>query len=159
SPNPEKKAREIDIKLTARLRKRVGSPEFRALSERLEELKHRHERGMVNSVEFLKALLDLARDVVMAEREIPPAVDEDLGKEALTELFQQVRTASTPIIVERIVNDIDAIVRTVRFPGWQKTAAGEREVKIAVRRTLLQYQLHRDGDLFDKTYGYVREYY
>lgn len=159
SPDPEKKAREIDIKLTARLRKRAGSPEFRALSERLEELKHRHERGMVNSVEFLKALLELARDVVMAEREIPAAVDEDLGKEALTELFQQVRTASTPIIVERIVNDIDAIVRTVHFPGWQLTAAGEREVKIAIRRTLLQYQLHRDTDLFDKTYGYVRQYY
>lgn len=159
SPDPEKKAREIDIKLTARLRRRAGSPEFRALSERLEELKLRHERGMLNSVEFLKALLELARDVVMAEREIPPAVDEDLGKAALTELFQQVRNASTPIIVERIVNDIDNIVRTVRFPGWQKTAAGEREVKIAIRRTLLQYQLHRDTELFDKTYGYVREYY
>jgi type I restriction enzyme R subunit len=129
------------------------------LSDRLEDLKERHERGMMTSVEFLKYLLELARDVVIAEREIPPAVDEDLGKAALTELFQQVRNASTPIIVERIVNDIDNIVRTVRFPGWQTTAAGEREVKIAIRRTLLPYQLHRDTELFDKTYGYVREYY
>ena len=159
SPDPEKKAREIDIKLTARLRRRAGSPEFRALSERLDDLKHRHERGMLNSVEFLKALLELARDVVMAEREIPPAVDEDLGKEALTALFQQVRNASTPIIVERIVNDIDAIVRSVRFQGWQQTSEGVRQVKIAIRRTLLQYQLHRDAELFEKTYGYVREHY
>lgn len=159
SPHPDRKAREIEIKLTARLRRRAGSPEFRALSERLEALKSRHERGQMNSVEFLKYLLELARDVVMAEREIPPAVDEDLGKAALTELFQQVRNASTPIIVERIVNDVDAIVRNVRFPGWQKTVAGEREVKIAIRRTLLQYQLHRDAELFEKTYGYVQEYY
>ena len=31
--------------------------------------------------------------------------------------------------VERIVDDIDEIVRMVRFDGWQATAAGEREVR------------------------------
>jgi type I restriction enzyme R subunit len=56
---------------------------------------------------------------------------------------------SIPAIVERIV----------RFPGWQQTLAGEREVKKALRKTLLKYQLHEDQDLFDRAYGYVREYY
>jgi type I restriction enzyme R subunit len=31
-------------------------------------------------------------------------------------------------MVERIVADIDEIVCLVRFPGWQSTKAGEREV-------------------------------
>ena len=47
----------------------------------------------------------------------------------------------------------------MRFPGWQTTSAGEREVKQALRRTLLKYQLHRDQELFDKAYGYIRAYY
>jgi type I restriction enzyme R subunit len=47
----------------------------------------------------------------------------------------------------------------VRFPGWQSTAAGEREVKKALRKTLLKYNLHTDQDLFDRAYGYIREYY
>jgi type I restriction enzyme R subunit len=63
------------------------------------------------------------------------------------------------VIVERVVSDIDEIVRLVRFPGWQQTSAGEREVKKALRKCLLKYQLHQEQELFDKAYGYVRQYY
>jgi type I restriction enzyme, R subunit len=104
-------------------------------------------------------LLELAREVVAAERELPPEVEEDRGKAALTELFQQVRNGRTPVVVERVVADIDEIVRQVRFPGWQRTSAGEREVKKALRKTLLKYQLHQDETLFDRAYGYVKQYY
>jgi len=38
-------------------------------------------------------------------------------------------------MVERIVSDIDAIVRTVSFDGWQQTTGGEREIKKALRST------------------------
>ncbi len=159
TPDPKKKSKELEIKLTARLRKHMGAPRFKRLSERLEALKDRHERGLLNSVEFLKQLLELAREVVAAERELPVAEDEDRSKAALTELFQQAKNDKTPVMVERIVTDIDGIVRHVRFPGWQQTSAGEREVKKALRKTLLKYQLHQDESLFDKAYGYVRQYY
>jgi type I site-specific restriction-modification system R (restriction) subunit len=159
SPDPKKRAREFEIKLTARLRKHMGSPRYKQLSERLEALKERHERGLLNSIEFLKQLLELARELVATEKETPPAEDEDRGKAALTELFQQVKSEKTPVVVERVVADIDEIVRLVRFPGWQQTAAGEREVKKALRKTLLKYQLHQDVDLFERAYSYVRQYY
>ncbi len=61
--------------------------------------------------------------------------------------------------VERVVSDIDAIVRHVRFDRWQKTHAGEREIKKALRKTLFKYQLHSDTDLFERAYEYIREYY
>ena len=89
----------------------------------------------------------------------PPAEDEDRGKAALTALFQEVRNSDTPIIVERVVDDIDEIVRLVRFEGWQAANAGEREVRKALRRTLFKYKLHTDTELFEKAYGYVKEYY
>jgi type I restriction enzyme, R subunit len=76
-----------------------------------------------------------------------------------TELFQQARNEDTPVMIERIVDDIDDIVRKVRFPEWQATNAGEREVRKALRRTLFKYKLHTDTELFEKAYGYVREYY
>ena len=63
------------------------------------------------------------------------------------------------VIVERIVTDIDAIVKQVRFDGWQVTVQGEREVKQALRRALLKYKLHTDQELFDKSYSYIRQYY
>ena len=159
SPEPNKRAKEFELKLTARLRKHIGNPKYRQLSERLEALKERHERGLLNSVEFLKHLLEIARDLVAAEKETPPQEDEDRGKAALTELLQQVKSAKTPVVVERIVKDIDEIVRLVRFPGWQHTAAGEREVRKALRQSLLKYQLHKDADLFERAYGYIRQYY
>ena len=157
--DPKKKAKELDIKIVARLRKHIGKPVFKALSERLEALKERHERGALGSVEFLKELLNLARDLVSAENDTPPEEDEDRGKAALTELFQQVRNAQTPIVVERIVADIDKIVRIVRFDGWQKTTSGEREVKQALRKELLKYKLHNDTELFEKAYSYIVQYY
>ena len=61
-------------------------------------------------------------------------------------------------MVERIVADIDAIVKQVRFPGWQGTS-GERVVQQALRRALLKYKLHTDQELFEKAYGYIRQYY
>jgi type I restriction enzyme R subunit len=60
---------------------------------------------------------------------------------------------------ERIVNDIDEIVRIVRFPGWQQTIDGERDVQKALRRVLLKYQLHREQELFDRACAYIKEYY
>ena len=47
----------------------------------------------------------------------------------------------------------------MRFPGWQQTAAGEREVKKALRKTCFKYKLHQDAELFEKAYGYIRQYY
>jgi type I restriction enzyme, R subunit len=103
--------------------------------------------------------LKLLREMLEAEKETPPEVDEDRGKAALTELFEEVRTADTPVVVERLVNDIDEIVRVVRFDGWQHTTAGEREVRKALRKTLFKYKLHQDTELFEKAFGYVRQYY
>ncbi len=159
TPDPKKKAKEIEIKISRRLRQHLGNPSYKTLSERLEALKERHEQGQLHSVQFLKELLDLARELLDVEKETPPQVDEDRGKAALTELFDEVRSKATPVIVERVVGDIDEIVRLVRFPGWQHTSAGEREVKKALRKTLFKYKLHAEEELFEKAFGYVKQYY
>jgi hypothetical protein len=98
------------------------------------------------SIDFLKNLLDLARDVVAVEQVAEPLVKEELGKAALTELFEEAKNDKTHIMVERLVNDIDEIVRLVRFDGWQNTHAGESEVKLVLRKTLFKYKLHQDQD-------------
>ncbi|MBF0182190.1 MAG: type I restriction endonuclease subunit R [Magnetococcales bacterium] len=133
-----KKARELEIKLVARLRKHKDTPCFVALGERLEKLRERHEQGLIHSIDFLKELLELAREVVESEKQVDPEEEQDKAKAALTELFSEVKNGDTPKMVERIVADIDEIVRLVRFPGWQSTSAGEREVQKALRRTLLK---------------------
>ncbi|MGU5617659.1 type I restriction endonuclease subunit R [Aeromonas caviae] len=158
NPDP-KKAKEIEIKLNRRLRGHGGNPKFKQLSERLDALKDRFESGQMNSVEFLKQLLEIAKETLQAEKETPPEEEEDRGKAALSELFNEIKTTDTPIIVERVVADIDEIVRLVRFPGWQSTLAGEREVKKALRKALFKYKLHADEELFEKAYSYIRQYY
>jgi type I restriction enzyme, R subunit len=156
---PGKRAKEVEIKLIARLRKHLGNPTFTALGERLERIKERHEQGFLTSLEFLKQILEIAKEVVEAEKQIDPAEERDRAKEALTELFNEAKNTNTHIIVERIVADIDDIVKKVRFPDWQHTSQGERLVQRELRRTLLKYKLHTDQDLFDKAYGYIRQYY
>lgn len=157
--DPDKNIVEVEIQISTRLKKRSNNPKFVELSERLENLRLKHEQGLLASLDFLKGLLELAKDVVEAEHETPAEEAEDQGKAALTDLFESARNADTPVIVERVVEDIDEIVRQVRFPGWQQTAAGEREVQRALRRSLLRYKLHTDQDLFDRAYGYIVQYY
>lgn len=157
--DPETKVVEVEVQIAGRLRRHGKDPKFVALSERLEQLRLKHEQGLLNSLEFLKSLLDVAKDVVEAEKVVEPVQQENQAIAALTELFQSVKNSDTPVIVERVVSDIDEIVKQVRFPDWQQTDAGEREVKRALRRCLLKYKLHNDGDLFDRAYGYIRQYY
>ena len=157
--NPEKKAKEVEIQLVARLRKHAGDPKFQALGERLERIREKHEQGLLNSLEFLKGILEIARDTVEAEKDVATVEDQHQGLAALTELFNEVKTKKTHVIVERLVVEIDEIVKKVRFPRWQDTAQGVREVKQALRKGLLKYQLHTDQELFDKAYGYIEQYY
>lgn len=154
-----KKSREIEFGITQRLRRHGDDPKFVALGQRLEELKERQERGLLTGLALLKDIIRLATDILEAERRTDPVETQRQAEAALTELFDNVKTAQTPIIVQQIVKDIDEIVRVVRFPDWQRTIAGEREVKRALRSTLAKYQLHRDQDLFDRAYGYIKLYY
>jgi type I restriction enzyme R subunit len=97
-----------------------GQPQATAhLSERLEALKERHERGLLNSVEFLKHLLELARDLVSTEKETPPRGGRGSRQGRAHRAVPAGANEKTPVIVERVVADIDEIVRLVRFPGWQ----------------------------------------
>lgn len=157
--DPKKKSKEIEIKIIARLRKHKDNKKFIALGERLEKIKERHEQGLSNSLEFLKELLNLAKDVVQAEKKVVPEDEQTKAKAALTELFNEVKSGKTPVVVERIVADIDEIVRMVRFPDWQNTTAGEREVQKALRSILYVKYKIKDQDVFDKAYGYIKQYY
>lgn len=157
-PNPKQTAHKIEIKITTRLRNRAHDPRFKALAERLENLKNRHEQGLVDSVEFLKDLFHLAKDVVAAEK-TTPVEKEEHGRNVLTALFEEASNARTPVIVARVVNDIDEVVRNTRFNDWQNTNAGRREIRSKLRKTLHKYELHLDQELFEKAYGYIAQYY
>lgn len=157
--DPEKKSKEIEIKLVARLSRHKDNPKFVALGERLEKLKERHEQGLLHSLDFLKELLTLAKEVLEAEQQVDPVDEQAKAKAALTELFTEAKNGETPVVVERIVADIDGIVRIVRFPGWQDTKAGEREVQKALRKVVYVKYKIKDQDLFDKAFGYIRQYY
>lgn len=157
--NAKKKAHEIMISLIPRIRKHGNDPKFIKLGEKLEILREHHEQGLITSIEFLKQLLQIAKETVEAEKQTTPQKEQDKAIEALTELFNGVKNKETPIIVERIVADIDEIVKIVRFPGWQSTTAGKQEVTRALRKVIwLKYKI-KDNELFEKAYGYVEMYY
>ncbi|MBL9005952.1 MAG: hypothetical protein JNJ46_16990 [Myxococcales bacterium] len=127
SLDPNRRDQEFEFKLTARLRKHMSDAGYWALSERLKALKERHEHALLISVELLGQLLELAHELIRTEKVAPLEGDEDRGKAALIELFQQVRNEKTLAMLRRSVGGINGIVRLVRFPGWQGNAAGGRE--------------------------------
>lgn len=134
-------------------------PKFIKIGEKLETLREKHKQGLVTSIEFLKLLLELAKEAAQAEKEVVPEQEVDKGIAALTELFNGLKNRSTPVIVELIVADIDSIVKIVRFDGWQSITAGKQEVKKALRSVVwIKYKI-KDKDVFDKAYSYIEQYY
>ena len=158
NPDP-KKSKQLEKILVKRFKKHAGNPKFKSLSERLEELRDKAEQGLISSIEFVKELCKIAKETIQAEKELEAELQERSPKAALTDLFLELKTDQTPAVVERIVTDIDAIVRVVRFPGWQQSNQGEREVQQSLRKALLKYKLHKDQALFERAYAYIKEYY
>jgi len=145
--------------LVGRLGRHQGNPIFRQLSERLEALREKAEKGLINSIEFIKQLCEIAKETLQAEKQIGSVDQQKSAKAALTELFLEMKTDKTPAIVERIVNDIDNIVKYVRFEGWQNSTTGEKLVRKELRKIIwVTYQI-KDEELFNRAYDYIREYY
>ena len=157
----KKHTRKIEMDLAAIITAHRGDPRFEALGERMEKLREEHEAGLMTSIEFLKALLAIAKDAAhLMKHSMAESTDPvERGKAALTELFENVRNKNTPVIVERIVNDIDGIVRMVRFPGWQDTPTGRREVSRNLRDVIMHRYRIKDADVFNRAYSYVEQYY
>jgi type I restriction enzyme R subunit len=156
--NPKEAEKIVKI-LISRFKAKSGDPKFKALGERFEEIRDKAEQGLISSVEFIKQLCELAKDTLRAESEIISEQEQKTAKSALTEMFLEMRTDQTPAVVERIVNDIDDIVKNVRYEGWQTSITGERLVQKSLRKTLLKYKLHKEEDLFNRAYEYIKEYY
>jgi len=155
----KKKVKRLEKELAKRLKKHGEDPRFKDLSERLVNLRDKAEQGLIQSIEFVKELCKIAKETVQIEKEILSHQEQLGAKAALTDLFMDLKNDQTPAVVERIVNDIDSIVKVVRFPGWQDSAPGQKQVQKALRQSLLKYKLHKDDELFDRAYGYIREYY
>lgn len=142
-----------------------GNPRFKSLSERLERLRQNAIAGAQQSIEWLRKAFELARDVTAAEKLADEGGDEALALipdpriGALTQIFREYAPDDTPGIIERVVNDIDAIVREVRYDGWSATADGDRLVRREVRTTLRKHQMHNVDGLFDRAYAYIAEHY
>jgi type I restriction enzyme R subunit len=150
---------DIEKQITARIAKHLNNSVFVELGKRLNALREKYADIQQSSLDFLRELLELARDTVAAEKAVGAKPREEQGKAALTELFESLQGDGTPVIVENVVARIDDVVRGVRFEGWQSTIRGDQEVRQALRRTLyVQFKI-RDNDVFEKALGYVREYY
>ncbi len=154
-----KQAQKLLKILVSRLTQHKGILKFKELSERLEAVRDKAEKGLINSIEFIKELCEIAKETLQAEKETETQDEQKNAKAALTDLFQELKTETTPIIVERIVNDIDEIVRIVRFDGWQNSTTGEKEVRKELRKILWVKYPIKDEELFNKAFEYIKEYY
>lgn len=155
----EQRARMLEIDLMGRLRGH-DNPRFVALGERLEKLREEYEAGVIKAIDWLKGLLDVAKDSVKVERETGnhPVTEED-NVQALTKLFLETRPSSTPQVIQNVVEQIDKIVKATRFDGWQDSNSGPREIQKALVLTLAQFGLGKDTELFNKAYAYIEEHY
>jgi type I restriction enzyme R subunit len=154
--------------LAARLARRLtgdaSHPVWVSLSARLEALRQAKIDSAAASVEFLKQILELARDLVAAEQaddvgrlDEVKVIDPDRG--ALTQILEEYAPENVPVIIETVVEQIDAIVRPVRGTGWQDSQPNDRKVRQEIRLILRNNGLPVEGELFDRAYDYIRKHY
>ena len=158
----EKKIVEIEKMLRLRLGEHKGDPNFKKFAEKLDELRERMAQNLISSIDFLKQLLVLAKDLLEEEKKkVEPQDKRAQARAALTDLFQSIKTEETPIIVEQVVNDIDnEVVNIVRqFNDAFQSVTARREIKKKLRSILwVKYQI-KDNDVFERAYQYIEMYY
>lgn len=164
----EKKRNRTIIEIQKILKLRLGNPkhaqskEFKQLIAKLQELQEKMRQQQIDSITFLKELLAMAKEVLDVEKKLEQPQDKrQQARDALTELFESVRTPETPIVVENVVNDIDTRVVDIvrRFNNAFNTITGQNEVRKMLRSILwLKYKI-KDNDVFEKAYKYVEMYY
>ena len=141
----EKKIVEIEKMLRLRLGEHKGDPNFKKFAEKLDELRERMAQNLISSIDFLKQLLVLAKDLLEEEKKKDEPQDKRAkARAALTDLFQSIKTEETPIIVEQVVNDIDnEVVNIVRqFNDAFQSVTARREIKKKLRSILwVKYQI------------------
>jgi len=165
-----KSASEVVDAIAARLQRRLAGPNgdhhvYKSLAERLDQLRQRTVERSRDSMDILREIFELAKDVTAAEaaedangtRGLDLLPDPNVG--ALTQIFEEYAPKDTPVIVGQVVHDIDAIVKEVRYDGWSATQQGDRLVRIEVRKVLVKYALPAQGELFDRAHAYIAEHY
>ena len=165
---PPPSAAEVLDRLEERIRRRLDGSDphrvWRSLSERLELLRAAKMATAEASAEFLKQLMDAARDLVRAAR----ADDEGRLDEitvlnprqgALTQIFEEYKPADRVVAVELVVQEVDAIVEPIRGHGWQTSHPGDQKVRRELKKVLKKFGLAPTGDLHDRAYAYIRENY
>jgi len=177
APTAEEILDSIEQRVTAKLSERANDPRYRSLANRLDKLRQTQIEEAADSIEFLKNLLEAARDLVAADRELAAEEEQEgavavtgngvtraglLPEErigALTQIFAEYKPEVTPDIIERVVEEIDAVVMGARFTRWQTSREGTRTVKTEIRKALKKFGLPATGDLFERAYNYVAENY
>lgn len=161
-------ALEVLLRLEERIKRRFGDGPadkvWRSLSDRLEMLRLSRISSAEESVDFLKLLLKIAKDVLEAEK----ADDEgriseikvvDPRKGALTQIFEEFRPKGVPVVIENVVEQVDGLVSPVRGTGWQSSHPGDRRVRQELHLVLKNNGLPISGELFDRAYAYISENY
>jgi type I restriction enzyme R subunit len=164
---PAPTAFEVLQRLEERIQKRITGENdkvWRSLAERLEMLRLSRISSAQESVDFLKMLLELARDLIEAEKADEEGRLDDIKvvdprKGALTQIFEEYRPEGVSVVIDNVVEQVDSLVAPVRGTGWQTSHPGDRTVRQELRLILRNNGLPVAGELFDRAYAYIRENY
>jgi type I restriction enzyme R subunit len=165
---PAPTANEVLTRLEERIQARMaggnGIKVWKSLVERLELLRLSRMSSAAESVDFLRHLLELAKDLLDAERaDDDGRIDDvkviDPRKGALTQIFEEYKPQGVPLVIETVVEQVDSLVQPVRGTGWQTSHPGDRTVRQELRMILKNSGLPPSGELFERAYAYIRENY
>ncbi len=165
-----KTAADVIDSIAARLKKKLDGdtgdhPIYKSLAERLARLRERTLAAAQQSIDWLREAFQVAGDLTEAER-----VEREAGRAgldllpdprvgALTQIFYETAPDGTPELIERVVLDIDAIVRHISYDGWAITHEGDRLVRRNVRAVLRKHGMHTIDGLFEDAYDYISKNY
>lgn len=166
----DKTADQIIDNIADRLKKRLAGangdhPLYQSLADRLDKLRQHALDTAVAAIDWLREAFGVATDLTAAENAedehgragLDALPDPRVG--ALTQIFLEYAPDDAPVMIEKVVLEVDAIVRDVRYDGWARTQKGDRIVRQSIRNVLRPHGLHNVEGLFDAAYAYVAEHY
>lgn len=166
----DKSATQVQESTTARLKAPIDGETghhqvWISLTEGLDALRECAIGQAQVALDWFRDLLTAARDLKVAEQAgrdgldaLPSLTDPHIG--ARTQIFfQKYAPEDTPVLIGRIVEQVDVIAKQVCHEWWVAKPGSVRSVRLALRKTLKNNGFGNDTDLFERAYAYIEQHY
>ncbi|OLS22260.1 MAG: hypothetical protein HeimC2_30220 [Candidatus Heimdallarchaeota archaeon LC_2] len=121
----------------------------------LTKINQEYESGNKKIIPYISTFLGISEEFLKKNNSHKL---RDQKKFIFSEIYNSFKSQSIPIMIDKLVIDIDEIVIYILNDDWVWSKKSENIVKQVLGEIFTKYKLQNEVELFNRAFDYIREY-